>query len=212
MNIFDELAKPFPENKIHWRIGATNAKRTNGRPTKGVPLAYVDARDVMDRLDFVLGPGNWQCRYPFEGCCELGIKVDGEWVWKSNGAGKTDFEGEKGQYSDAFKRAAVMFGIARYLYGLPNIWVDLDERGNPKNKPELPEWAKPNSWKRLTPALKREVYEKFLDFSANNDEHGLQEVWDEFDTDEKAQLWTMFNAHQRKAIESLLNIARGKAA
>tara|TARA_R110000851_G_scaffold284617_1_gene438177 strand:- start:1290 stop:1529 length:240 start_codon:yes stop_codon:yes gene_type:complete len=42
--------------------------------------------------------------------------MDGEWVWKSDGAGETSIEGEKGGFSDAFKRAAVHFGYARELY------------------------------------------------------------------------------------------------
>ena len=48
MNIFDELAKPFPETSIHWRVGATNARSQGGKPTKGIALAYIDARDVME--------------------------------------------------------------------------------------------------------------------------------------------------------------------
>ena len=50
-----------------------------------------------------------------------------EWVWKSNGAGQSDIEAEKGQFSDAFKRAAVLWGIGRYLYALPSPWVDLED-------------------------------------------------------------------------------------
>jgi hypothetical protein len=94
-----------------------------------MPLAYVDARDVIERLDSAVGPFNWQNRYPFEGCCEIGIYIGSAWIWKANGAGKTKIEAEKGQYSDAFKRAGVMWGIARYLYDLPNIWVEIEARG-----------------------------------------------------------------------------------
>ena len=42
--------------------------------------------------------------------------MDGEWIWKSDGAGETSIEGEKGGFSDAFKRAGVHFGYARELY------------------------------------------------------------------------------------------------
>ena len=34
---------------------------------KGIPLAYLDARDAMERLDDVVGPENWQDRYTFSG-------------------------------------------------------------------------------------------------------------------------------------------------
>jgi hypothetical protein len=50
-------------------------------------------------------------------------------VVKSNGAGDTDVEGPKGALSDAFKRAAVLWGIGRYLYSLESPWVALEARG-----------------------------------------------------------------------------------
>ena len=118
-----KLAAPFEVHQIHWRVGAMTQDKT-----KCIPLAYLDARNVMDRLDSVVGVENWQCRYPFAGCCDIAIRYDGEWVWKSNGAGESDIEAEKGQYSDAFKRAAVLWGIGRYLYDLPNTWVELENK------------------------------------------------------------------------------------
>ena len=162
MNL-DDLKRPFPVNRIRWRVGATNKEKTSG-----IALAYIDARDVMQRLDEVCGIGGWQCRYPFLGCCEIGIYIDPEvfatasgdtfqpvrdgWVWKSNGAGATDVEGEKGQYSDAFKRAGVMWGIGRYLYSLNNEWVPIQLRGRSyvlAKHPELPEWATPTGYDKL---------------------------------------------------------------
>lgn len=207
MNLWDELAKPFPENKVHWRVGATN-----GDKTKGIALAYVDARDVMDRLDMVVGPENWQCRYPFVGCCEIGIRVNGEWVWKSNGAGTTDVEGEKGQFSDAFKRAGVMLGIARYLYALPNEWVEIVPAGRSyklKSPPKLPAWATPNGWHRISAEARREVYAQTVERLSDGDSLGLKQIWDEWDNDEKAQLWSMFDSKQRSAMKELL---KGEAA
>jgi hypothetical protein len=41
-------------------------------------------------------------------CCEIGLLIEDDWLWRSNGAGNTDFEPDKGAYSDAFKRAAVL--------------------------------------------------------------------------------------------------------
>ena len=38
------------------------------------------------------------------------------WVTKTDGADDTTIEGAKGGISDALKRAAVQFGIGRYLY------------------------------------------------------------------------------------------------
>lgn len=139
--MYKALKEPFPSNVIHWRVGATTKDKS-----KGIPLAYVDARDVMKRLDDVCGPENWQTAYPFAGCCELSIFVDDHgWIKKTNGAGATDVEGEKGQFSDAFKRAAVLHGVARYLYYLPNVWVELDQYKKIKQKPTLPKWALPKN-------------------------------------------------------------------
>lgn len=125
MEALSELAKPFHPEQISWRVGA----RTKDKK-KGIALAYIDARDVMERLDSVCGAENWQCRYPFFGCCEISVRIGGEWITKANCAGETAVEAEKGQASDAFKRAAVLFGVGRYLYDLPNTWVELNEYGN----------------------------------------------------------------------------------
>lgn len=137
---FAKLAAPFPPEQISWRIGSTTADKT-----RGMALAYLDARDVMDRLDAICGPDGWQCKYSHAGqktICDIGIKTnrggfrDGtstfdpaEWVWKADGAGDSDIEAEKGALSDSFKRAAVRWGIGRYLYHLPSPWVQIEQKG-----------------------------------------------------------------------------------
>ena len=50
-------------------------------------------------------------------------------MWKADGAGQTDMEAEKGALSDALKRAAVRWGIGRYLYDLKAPWIVLEQRG-----------------------------------------------------------------------------------
>jgi hypothetical protein len=125
--LFTALAAPFPPDRVSWRVGSTT-----GDKSKGMALAYIDARDVMHRLDSTCGPAGWQCRYPHANgktVCEVGLKVDGEWIWKADGAGDTDYEAEKGALSDAFKRAAVRWGIGRYLYDLSAPWVEVEARG-----------------------------------------------------------------------------------
>lgn len=129
MNL-DDLRKPFDPASISWRVGSTTKDKT-----KGMALAYIDARDVQDRLDAVCGVGGWQCRYvPMHDkktVCEIGIFLEpGVWVWKADGAGDSDVEAEKGALSDAFKRAAVRWGIGRYLYDVESPWVELEPAGN----------------------------------------------------------------------------------
>lgn len=121
MSIFDDLKAEFPREKVSWR-----AQTMTRDGDKAMALAYIDARDVMERLDDVCGPENWQDRYEVHGAktvCYLSIRIEDEWIVKADGAGDTAVEAEKGSISDAFKRAAVKWGIARYLYALPAQWV-----------------------------------------------------------------------------------------
>lgn len=139
-DIFEQLSSPFDPSEVDWRVGSTTQDKS-----KGMALAYIDARTVMGRLDTVCGPAGWQNRYVIEGTktvCEIGIKCGEEWVWKSDGAGDSDVEAEKGALSDAFKRAAVRWGIGRYLYNLKSPWVPLKAFGKSyviadEAKPEL---------------------------------------------------------------------------
>ena len=103
MSITQKLKEPFDPRVIHWRVGATTQSKD-----KGIALAYLNSRDVMKRFDDVCGD-LWQVEYPFDGCCRIGVKIGEEWIWRSNGAGETQVEGQKGKYSDAFKRAAVLW-------------------------------------------------------------------------------------------------------
>jgi len=157
MNLKD-LAAPFSPHEIKWRVG-----NTSKRGDKATLLAYIDARCAMDRLDDVCGPENWQSAYapgPDGGIvCKVGVKVGDEWVWKEDGAEKTKVEAVKGGYSDAFKRACVPWGIARYLYRLPAEYHVIKDGFAPRGVrsvstkkgsgwgyceiPRLPAWALP---------------------------------------------------------------------
>ncbi len=127
-SIYADLSAPFTADMVDWRIGSTS-----GDKSKGMALAYVDARTVMERLDTTCGPDGWQCNYSagVNGSiiCNIGIRFEGEWIWKADGAGATDVEGEKGALSDAFKRAAVRFGVGRYLYEMSSPWVAIEPMG-----------------------------------------------------------------------------------
>ncbi len=118
------LAAPFPPEAISWRAQSVTKNKEN---PKAMALAYIDARDVMNRLDEVCGPDGWEDAYvetPLgRVICTIRILCGERWVSKSDGAGKTDVEGDKGGISDAFKRAAVRWGIGRYLYDMPDPWV-----------------------------------------------------------------------------------------
>ena len=116
------LEAPFQE--IQWKI-QTMSKDS----TKGMVVGYIDARDVAARLDSV--GVTWSDSYTV-------LQMASTWVVECrltiDGITRTDVgtgdgeESAKSAYSDAFKRAAVKFGIGRYLYDLPTSWVAVENR------------------------------------------------------------------------------------
>ena len=143
-----QLAAPFASADVEWKPGAVTRDKS-----KGLAMAYLSNRAVQDRLDSVCGPSDWRNEYrpgPDGGVvCGLSVYIDREdgsapeWVTKWDGADNTDVEAVKGGLSGSMKRAAVMWGIGRSLYGLPAQWVRLDERGRFAEQPRLPRVAPP---------------------------------------------------------------------
>ena len=158
-----KLKDCFEPNDIEWRLQQCG-KGSNGK-IWGMALAYVTNRAIMNRLDEVCGPENWKNEFkaaPDGGIlCGISIKVDGEWVTKWDGAENTDIEAVKGGLSGAMKRAAVQWGIGRYLYKLEESWINANENGTYRGKtkdgttfkwdaPTLPAWALPKGSKSET--------------------------------------------------------------
>jgi hypothetical protein len=116
-DLFAALAAPFDSDEVKLRSQA------------GRQLHYVTARTVMNRLDDVLGPENWWDDFvPLEHSviCRLTIRLpDGTVLTKADAGGYAGMadpgDDDKSGFADAFKRAAVKFGVARYLYrdGIP---------------------------------------------------------------------------------------------
>lgn len=98
-------------------------------------LLYKDARVDMNILDETVGAENWQNKfYEHKGIlfCSLGINTakEGEqdrWIWKDDAGVESNTEAEKGNASDARKRAGFAWGIGRELYTSPFIWVGADK-------------------------------------------------------------------------------------
>jgi hypothetical protein len=111
MNL-EALKKTIP---FKWRVQSCDKKE----PPQVSMIAYVDARDVAEHLDSIIGAENWCDTYQeIKGriYCSIGIKCGGEWVFKSDVGTESNTEKEKGESSDAFKRAAVKWGINRDAY------------------------------------------------------------------------------------------------
>lgn len=132
---FKKLKDPFPQRAHSWRVQSCGEK--NGKIWCMV-LVYIQSRDVQDRLDQVVGPENWRTHFRTiqigseSGVeCTLEIKVGGEWVGKTDVAPTTEVEKLKGAYSDALKRAAVHWGIGRYLYDLEARFAEIVDKPGP---------------------------------------------------------------------------------
>ncbi len=116
--------KPVQLEKIAYRNQIKSDPMWSRKKTvKAIaPVAfYVDARDIEDRLDKVIGPNNWQTRneiFADGAICHLGIKINGEWIWKCDGSERTQIEGFKGAISKAMVRVASSWGIGRYFYDI----------------------------------------------------------------------------------------------
>lgn len=125
---FTKLREPFEADDIEWRVGQAGK---SGERIWARLLAYITNRAIMNRLDEVCGPENWQNEFKVAPndpkgeslLCGLSIRVNGEWVTKWDGAGNTDIESVKGGISDSMKRAGVQWGIGRYLYDLGESWA-----------------------------------------------------------------------------------------
>jgi hypothetical protein len=129
--IFARLAEPFQDHEIEWRVARAGVKY--GRPWAQV-LAYIDARAARARLNAVLGPANWRVSYASDGprngvLATLSLRIDGEWIAKSDGADITEREPVKGALSNAFKRACAVWLIGEHLYDVGESWAVFTDDG-----------------------------------------------------------------------------------
>ena len=126
-NMEIKLNTPLTINEIDFRVQSINK---GGYATI---LAYKDARVDMNRLDAVYGVDGWQKKYDLiDGklFCSVGVYSDKlkQWIWKQDVGTESNTEKEKGQASDAFKRACFNLGIGRELYDYPLIQIQLTDK------------------------------------------------------------------------------------
>jgi hypothetical protein len=113
------MFKPLGAEDIECRIAQT-------KPNGASILLYKTARTDANQLDDVVGVANWQNDYKvIDGTlfCGIGIRAEGGWVWKWDAGSESNVAKDKGEASDAFKRAGFRFGIGRELYTSPFIWI-----------------------------------------------------------------------------------------
>lgn len=156
------LAEPFEPREVKFKPQSVKNNRC-------LAMAYIDARLIQDRLDDVLGVENWTDAYTIlnDGSvmCRLRLKLGDRWITKTDvGSPSEQPDGGdrlKAAFSDALKRAAVKFGIGRYLYRLPAQWVDYDGvKKQIVSPPQLPPWALPKARRTAQPAQSAQPAQK----------------------------------------------------
>ncbi|HEX4588957.1 MAG TPA: Rad52/Rad22 family DNA repair protein, partial [Gemmataceae bacterium] len=187
--ITQALSAPFDLKEVKFKPQMVQGDRA-------LALAYVDARVIQDRLDDVLGVEGWQDEYEVlpdnSVICRLRLKIGGEWVTKMDVGGPSEQpdggDRIKAAFSDALKRAAVKFGVGRYLYRLPSQWVDYDPAKRQfRSTPSLPAFAlpnrtlsaaPPNESTHTMPTSGEELRQRLLDYEAKLVAQGVCEKGD----------------------------------
>lgn len=151
--LLEELQVPFDPALIRWH--AKEFKTIRSRRF-GLFFPHGDPRAYKDRLNSLFGPMAWCDHYEITTIpskilvvCKLTItplgphshSATGE-EWSRNENASTSAEAQ------AFKRSCVAFGLGRYLYYFPGVWVEVDGANQPLTVPSLPEWAIPEEWRQ----------------------------------------------------------------
>jgi len=225
--IEEELSKPFYPEELEWRVG--EKKEYNGE-AKILLFCYVSNRAIMNRLDEVVGTMGWKNTEPtlravknektgwIDGVKKtydailngfttgISIKHNGEWITKYDGAEFTDFEPFKGGLSNAMKRAAVQWGIGRYLYELEKTMAVVHFSGD--NSVKIG-----NSWFKWSPPILPDFAILGHNEPATLDQR--QEMADFFKgADQKMQNWMLknwFSISRANAYKAIMNMKHSDA-
>lgn len=123
--LLQQLAEPFPPSAITWKPGSTSKDGT-----KCMALAYADLRAYQDRLDELCGE-DWSVEYLPWGNDRIIARLTIGMTTRAS-TGEHDAQDEKNNMAgtvaeaQAFKRACAMWGLGRFLYELPSVWVEYD--------------------------------------------------------------------------------------
>jgi len=139
--LLSELSVPFYSHVVEWKPQVVSADKK-----RALAAAYVDMRDYEDRLDQVFP--QWTSSVQFlvtdkKVAAIVSLTIAG--ITRVN-VGEASLEDENAftaAYAQGFKRACSDFGLGRYLYRLPQVWCDYDEKRHAIiGAPELPDWAR----------------------------------------------------------------------
>jgi len=144
-DIWAKLAAPLPAGVVSWRQDGKISSRDGRFFARFV--AYIDANTVRERLDGVV-PGEWDLTLELlpvlpatdeEGnLCSFKARLQILGVIREDVGTGRDY---KSAATDAFKRAAVRFGVAHELYAYEQNWVQMDGDGRYAKPLEDPQAA-----------------------------------------------------------------------
>lgn len=138
-------------SRIQTRVGNV-FYNTDKKTIKGVSLlAYIDARTAEEQLDDLYGGGNWAFKWErieddkwaIKGIMTVKVEKDGGWIvredvgYPQEGKKRSDAnatEWLKDAVSDALKRCAVQFGVGRFLYDAPFLYLANNAEEKDKKK------------------------------------------------------------------------------
>jgi hypothetical protein len=132
-----QLLEPFRMEFIDLKPGAVARENDSA-----LALFYADPRAYMERLDEVVGPDNWSARYTIQSSQHASGMICALTILGITKMDVADFDpGDTPNVvtsaaAQCFKRAAVNFGLGRYLYSLPQIWADFDKTRKRFKDPE----------------------------------------------------------------------------
>jgi hypothetical protein len=139
-----ELAAPVPTDAIAWRQDGKIVERDGRFFARFV--CYIDANTVRERLDRVV-PGEWDLTVELlpsmaaedgESTCAFKARLQVCGVVREDVGMGRDY---KQAATDAFKRAAVRFGIGHELYAYDQHWVEMDGNDRSARPVEDPQTA-----------------------------------------------------------------------
>ena len=132
-DIWAQLSAPLPAGVISWRQDGRAVQRDGKFFARFV--AYIDANTVRERLDTIV-PGEWDLTLELLPTVQTDDAEDANCSFKARlqilGVIREDVgtaRDYKSAATDAFKRAAVRYGIAHELYGYEQNWVRVDGDG-----------------------------------------------------------------------------------
>jgi hypothetical protein len=136
-----QLSVPFPSGLIEWKPQATTPDKK-----RALAAAYVDLREYEDRLDQVYPEWSSSVQFMVSGdkvAAVVSLTLDGVTRVNVGEANLSDENAYTSAYAQGFKRACSSFGLGRYLYRLPQVWCDYDEKRRAIiGAPEVPGWAR----------------------------------------------------------------------